>query len=146
MKTALLLLAGCLVSFADGPTGQPDISGTWRPQSPGNESGSTFVIEQRADEVRIREVDTSGKTRTDIQCATLGGDCPIKLDGDAAKASYYFNGRTLVELVWMGTQVTETKRTLSADRTKLMVQVMRMTPPGDPKRLVFVRVTEVAKR
>jgi hypothetical protein len=146
MKVAFLLILGCAAAAAGQPAEKPDISGTWKLGSSASDSAKVIVIQQGVDEINIRQVDSSGKVQTDMKCSTRGVECPVKINGDAAKVTYYFNGPTLVELVWRGKNVTKTRRTLSPDGEKLTVEVTSMNPPGDPEKFEFVKASEVATR
>lgn len=144
-KLSVLVLIGCAGLLAYQPSERPDLSGTWRLESSSGQDES-WKIEQKADEVRILRLNSAGKATTEITCGTKGVECPAKIDGDKAKVSYYFNGAALVELVWKGKDVTKTRRSLSPDGSKLMVEVMPMSPPGSAEKLTFVKVPEVATR
>jgi hypothetical protein len=146
MKIALLLTLACAAAAAGQSAEKLDISGTWRLGSSASDSAKVIVIQQGVDEINIREVDTSGKVQTDVKCSTRGVECPIKINGDAAKVTYYFNGPTLVELVWRGKNVTKTRRSLSPDGEKMIVEVMAMNPPGDPEKFEYIKAPEVATR
>jgi hypothetical protein len=146
MRLAYLLLCVCAAAYAAQAGEKPDFSGTWQIEPAGGEkeTGATWVIEQHDSDIRIREMDKSGKVQRDVKCGTRGVECEFKLNGGDAKASYYFNGSTLVELLWKGKDVIKTQRTLSPDGTKLTVEVMQMTPPGDPEKMIYVKAAPAA--
>ena len=80
-------------AFAQDST-DASYSGTWLLQ---NNSGTKLILEQHEDQIRVREVNSSG-TLVDYTCNTLGKECEIKDDGHKAKVSLWFNGFQCVTL------------------------------------------------
>ena len=149
-RTLLVAALFCTTAYAQESAagGRPDLSGTWKLESRNQQPASELmlVIEQHENDVVLREKTSSGTIQVDVKCATNGVECPAKIDGNKAKVTYYFNGPMLVEHVWRGDEVTKTRRRLSPDGSKLTVEVMPLTRPGEVEKLVFIRNAEAGQQ
>jgi hypothetical protein len=119
---------------------KPDFSGTWRLES-GTPQDETVRIEQKEQEILVK----AEAEQTAIKCNTMGQECDATVAGKAAKVTYYYNGPMLVEMRLEGRdskRVVKIRRKLSDDGRKMTVEVMHISPPGDPEQMVFVKAGE----
>lgn len=131
------------------PNGKPDFSGKWQLETKGEQrpSTSTLIIEQDASEIRIRNTQAAAEAATNVKCGTTGKECAAKVDGHDARVTFWYNGPTLEEMITSGENVTKTRRTISADGKKLVVEVLSIVPSGkDPEKLTFVRSDAAEQR
>lgn len=133
--TLLTLFAVCTVALA---ADKPDLSGKWR--ATGNDDNAGHIsIEQNGRDIQI----VSAADQTEISCNTIGKECEAKLSGEPVKVSYWYNGPTLVQMVFEGKNrdhVTETKRTLAPDGKTMTVEITQLAPSAkSPERVVYIR-------
>jgi hypothetical protein len=125
---------------------KPDLNGSWRLETKTDASAPTSVIQQNADEIRIREPSSSGeKAVTDVKCGVKGKECAARVNGDDAHVTFWYNGQTLVQMTTQGKDVVKTRRTLSADGRKMTVEIIPIAPSGKTETLTFARA-EVAEQ
>jgi len=121
---------------------KPDFSGKWRIETPGSGSAVVLSIDQNDRELRISSAPDQ-KDVTEIVCNTMGKECESLVNGERVRVSYWYNGPMLVEMVFEGKgndPVTETRRTLSEDGQKMLVEIIPIVPSGRSReKLVFVR-------
>jgi hypothetical protein len=141
MKIWTLVVIPALCSIAATASDKPNFSGTWLLKGP--DQGRALKIEQNGDQLRIWNAADGQKSSTEISCNTMGKQCEATVDGEKVKVSFWYNGDTLIELIFRGKdggEVTKNKRTLSEDKNTMLVEVMPMTPPGkSAEHLTFVR-------
>src|SRR5262249_6725551 len=98
--TALLAIPALAVE-------KPNLTRSWRRHPSKRDShaakvaGATWVIDQKESALHVSEISqrADGKeVKTDFDCTTDGKECELKLDGQAAKISFWFNGAVLVEM------------------------------------------------
>jgi hypothetical protein len=120
---------------------RPDFSGKWRMEAH-SESVTVLSIDQKEGELRISS-NLEQKDATDVACNTFGKECEGTLSGQRVRVSYWYNGPTLVEMIFEGKdndRVTKIRRRLSDDGQKMMVEVIPIVPAGRLRqKLVFVR-------
>jgi hypothetical protein len=104
---------------------------------------SAITIVQNESEIRISDAAATTNNRSVITCNTVGKQCDATLGGEPVKVSYWFNGPALVEMLYLGKdndKVVKTKRSLSEDGQKMIVESIQIVPPGkSPAKAVFVR-------
>jgi hypothetical protein len=134
LLTAMMLVPGRAILGAD----RPDLSGTWRMED--RADSPPVTIQQEGSNLNIKSAPGSGDL-TEVNCNTMGKQCEGKLSGDDAKMSYWFNGPELVEMaIESKNRVTETRRRLSEDGNKMIVEVIPIAPGGRSReKFVFVR-------
>ena len=141
---AAVVLVLCVSALA---ADKPDFSGTWRADTAGS-AGEPLIIEQNGDELTIRCGDSGPAGKTDVACNTMGKECKGTLGGDSVSVSYWYNGPALIEMAIEGKnrdRVTETRRRLSEDGQKMLVEVITIVPTGkDIEKLVLSRDRQVA--
>ena len=90
-----------------------------------------MTIEQSGDTLKIRSGAADSEARTEVACNTMGKECNGTVGGDAVTVSYWYNGPALVEMAIEGKnrdRVTETRRRLSDDGQKMIVEIIPMSP------------------
>src|SRR5262249_26030521 len=73
------------------------------------------------------------EVKTDFDCTTDGKECEFKLDGQAAKISFWFNGTVLVEMESRGSNretIVEKKMRLSGDGKSMSVEYVPVAGGG----------------
>jgi hypothetical protein len=133
----VLIACSCSITLA---AEKPDFTGTWRLDGSPDQS-SIVVIEQNDGDIHI--VSKSKEDPTEIKCDTLGKECEGSLSGEPVTVRYWYNGPMLVQMAFEGKNnknVTETRRTLSEDGTRMTVEVVQVVPMGkSPQHFVFVK-------
>jgi hypothetical protein len=137
---SLAFLSGFLLQAAD----KPNFTGTWRLE--GGESQSSLTIKQSEGDIQV-SAGSEADSATQVNCNTMGRECEAQVGGEEVKVTYYYNGPMLVEMVYggkNGDRVTKTRRTLSADGAKMLVEVVPMAPAGKaPTKFVYLRDSAV---
>ena len=123
---------------------KPDFTGSWQLDPAKCElhtmkvSDANWAIEETGNSIHLTE-NEAGKA-IEMKCTTDGKDCNVQ--GDKAKASFWFNGAMLVEMETKGDHVTRYRLTLSQDGKTLKVETTYIVPQGDPGDvLVFTKKT-----
>ncbi|HVT92354.1 MAG TPA: hypothetical protein VHD76_05885 [Bryobacteraceae bacterium] len=124
-------------AFAQDST-DASYSGTWLLQ---NNSGTKLILEQHEDQIRVREVNSSG-TLVDYTCNTLGKECEIKDDGHKAKVSLWFNGNDLIELETRGSVVVKRKFQIRKSGKEMEVETIPIAPAGKSETVAFSLASE----
>jgi hypothetical protein len=145
-RTTLIAAALAIPIYGQNAgNGKPDLNGSWRLETKTDASAATSVIQQDADEIRIREPSSSGQAVTDVKCGVKGKECAARVNGDDAHVTFWYNGQTLVQMTTQGKDVVKTRRTLSPDGRKMTVEIIPIAPSGKTETLTFVRA-EVAEQ
>jgi hypothetical protein len=123
---------------------RPDFTGNWQLDPAKCElhtvkvDNATWAIEESDNSIHLTETE-SGKA-VEMKCSTDGKDCNVQ--GDKAKASFWFNGPMLVEMETKGDHVTRYRLTLSQDGKTLKVETTYIVPKADANDvLVFTKKT-----
>ena len=123
---------------------KPDFTGNWQLDPAKCElhtakvDNATWAIQESDNSIHLTETE-SGKA-VEMKCSTDGKDCNVQ--GDKAKASFWFNGAMLVEMETKGDHVTRYRLTLSQDGKTLKVETTYIVPKGDANDvLVFTKKT-----
>ena len=123
---------------------KPDFTGNWQLDPAKCElhtakvDNATWAIQESDNSIHLTETE-SGKA-VEMKCSTDGKDCNVQ--GDKAKASFWFNGAMLVEMETKGDHVTRYRLTLSQDGKTLKVETTYIVPKGDENDvLVFTKKT-----
>ncbi len=121
---------------------KPDFNGHWQLDPAkcdlhtAKVADATWAIEESDNSIHLTE-NESGRA-VEMKCSTDGKDCEVH--GDKAKASFWFNGPTLVEMETKGDHVTRYRLTLSQDGKTLKVETTYIVPQGDANDvLVFTK-------
>jgi len=140
--TALLAIPALAVE-------KPNLTGSWRLNPSKSDShaakvtGTTWVIDQKESALHVSEISqrADGKeVKTDFDCTTDGKECEFKLDGQAAKISFWFNGTVLVEMESRGSNretIVEKKMRLSGDGKSMSVEYVPVAGGGQAGKMVF---------
>lgn len=150
MRELLLIvsLAGCMAWAQDG---KPNLTGTWQLDTAKSELSSskpsvlTWLIQEKADSIEMKQVekDESGHERqVSFTCGTLGKECAFKEPDGAVKASFWYNGPTLVEMKTLkNDHIGRYRMKLGEDGKTLNVEFMSIAPASDKtERLVFSKL------
>ena len=135
----LMTLSACLALtlFAFSANGQdkPSLTGTWQFDAAKSEqrttkiSSATWVIEEGDNTIHITENEGGKSKKIELQCTTDGKECQVT--GDKAKASFWYNGPTLVEMETRGDRVTRYRIKASDDAKTLTVEMVHIVPQID---------------
>src|SRR5688572_3906997 len=143
-----LLLSACSLLAAD----KPNLSGTWRLEGDSQLVEGVLpaiTIVHKESELHLSDASTKTNNNSVIDCNTVGKQCEATLDGQPVKASYWFNGPVLVEMLQFGKdndRVVKTKRSLSDDGQKMTVDLIQVLPAGkSPVKHVVEREQPVAR-
>ena len=133
MRIRALSLAPVFVLLASPLVAQerPNLTGTWQFDGSKSElhnakpSAVTWVIQEDDTTIDITQSETNAKS-VELKCTTDGKEC--KVSGDKAKASFWYNGPTLVEIETKGDHVTRYRMKLSDDGKTLTVAATAIVP------------------
>ena len=126
-------LAFALFALPGAAQDHPNLSGNWQFDASKSEQHSskiaeaTWVIEESDNSIHITESGTGKKV--ELKCSTDGKDCNIA--GEKAKASFWFNGPTLVEMETRGDHVNRYRMKLSDEGKTLTVELNSIVPRDD---------------
>jgi hypothetical protein len=142
LTTSSAFLALALFAYPVKAQEHPNLAGTWQFDSSKSEqtnskvANATWVIEEGDNSIHITETETGNNKKVELKCSTDGKDCNIA--GAKAKASFWYNGLTLVEVETRGDHVNRYRMKLSDDAKALTVEVSSIVPRIDkPDVLVF---------
>jgi hypothetical protein len=140
--TLAACLALALLAYPGRAQEHPNLAGTWQFDASKSEqhntrvAGATWVIEEGDNTIHITESEGGNAKKIEVKCSTDGKDCNIA--GEKAKASFWYNGPTLVEMETRGDRVNRFKMKLSDDAKTLTVELNSIVPRDDkPDVLVF---------
>ena len=152
----LLLLASLVLSGAWAQD-RPELNGVWR-LDPSHSTFSeirlkaqTLSIRQEDESIKFEESTTeeSGKEKKlEYECNTNGRECTLKLNGQAAKLSAYYNGAVLVLMEQRRGNDSTTRKRLktSEDGNTLTIEIANLGRPGQkPDSLVYAKQVSAAK-
>lgn len=134
LTTAAAFLALAIFAYPGAAQDHPNLAGTWQLDSAKSEqnnskvAGATWVIEEGDNTIHIVETESGNSRKTELKCSTDGKDCNIA--GEKAKASFWYNGATLVEMETRGDHVNRYRMKLSDDAKALTVEVSSIVPQG----------------
>ena len=130
---------------------RPSLSGAWQFDASKSDlksakiSSATWVIEESDNSIHITESEGGKAKKIELQCTTDGKECQV--NGDKAKASFWYNGPMLVEMETKGERVTRYRMKISDDSTTLTVEVNHLVPQNDKNDiLVFTRQPSASTR
>jgi hypothetical protein len=112
---------------------RPDFSGTWQLDPAKCElhnmkvSDASWSIQESADTIDLTEKE--GGKAIEVKCSTEGKECSV--NGEKAKASFWYNGTMLVEMETKGDHVTRYRLKLSPDGKTLRVETNFLVPQTD---------------
>jgi hypothetical protein len=142
LATSSAFLALVLFAYPGGAQDHPNLAGTWQFDSAKSDQANnkvvnaTWVIEEGNNSIHITETEGDNTKKVELKCSTDGKDCNIA--GQKAKASFWYNGLTLVELETRGEHVNRYRMKLSNDAKALTVEVSSIVPSIEkPDVLVF---------
>jgi len=142
LTTSSAFLALALFAYPGGAQDHPNLAGTWQFDSAKSDQTNnklvtaTWVIEEGDNSIHIIETESGNAKKVELKCSTDGKDCNIA--GQKAKASFWYNGLTLVEMETRGEHVNRYRMKLSDDAKALTVEVSSIVPRIDkPDVLVF---------
>jgi hypothetical protein len=146
MRTVVFLSASIFLGLASAPApaqdDRPNLSGTWQLDPAkcdlhsGKAGSATWVIDEKDNSIHI--VENDGSKDRNVECSTDGKECSVT--PDKAKASFWYNGPTLVEMETKGSNATRYRMKLSADGSVLNVEVTHIVPQSDKSdTLAFVK-------
>jgi hypothetical protein len=142
LATSSAFLALVLFAYPGGAQDHPNLAGTWQFDSAKSDQANnkvvnaTWVIEEGNNSIHITETEGDNTKKVELKCSTDGKDCNIT--GQKAKASFWYNGLTLVELETRGEHVNRYRMKLSNDAKALTVEVSSIVPSIEkPDVLVF---------
>jgi hypothetical protein len=150
----LAFAAFCVAGWAQNE--RPNLSGTWQLDSSksqftsGKPGGMTWVIDEKDDAIRMKvtEKDEVGREHDfDINCGLGGKECSFKDVGGESKATFWYNGPVLVEMITRGKndRVSKTRMKLADDGKSMNVEVKSIVPPSDKaETLVFTKQVQPA--
>jgi hypothetical protein len=143
LTTSSAFLALVLFAYTGKAQDHPNLAGTWQFDSSKSEQtntrvvNATWVIEESDNSIHIIETESGNAKKVELKCSTDGKDCNIA-GGGKAKASFWYNGLTLVEMETRGDHVNRYMMKLSDDAKALTVEVSSIVPRVDkPDVLVF---------
>jgi hypothetical protein len=145
----LIACGAALLPFAALAVERPNLSGSWqwnpsRSDLPAAKiAGLTWVIDQNEDALHVSEIakQPDGKeVKSDFHCTTDGKECSVKVDGQSAKVSFWYNGATLVELESKGSSrqmIVKRRLQLSADGKSMNVELIPVVGASQAGKMVF---------
>jgi hypothetical protein len=145
-NVAILSVWLAVALFAVSASGQdkPSLSGTWQLDASKSEmhsskmSSATWIIEETDNSIHLTETEGGKGKKVEMQCSTDGKECQV--NGDKAKASFWYNGVVLVEMETKGDRVTRYRMKISDDAKTLTVDVTHIVPQIDKMdTLVFTK-------
>ena len=119
---------------------KPNLTGSWRLNTARSQINATHVpgswtIEESDGTIHITE--SEGGKKIELNCSTNGKECDVT-GGEKARASFWYNGPTLVEMETKGPNATRYRMKLSPDGNALSVEVTYIVPQeGKSDTLVF---------
>ena len=131
--TACLALA--LFALPGAAQDHPNLAGTWQFDASKSEqhttkfANATWVIEEGDNTIHITETEGGNTKKLELKCSTDGKDCDVA--GEKAKASFWYNGPTLVEMETRGDHVNRYRMKLSDDAKTLTVDIDSIVPRID---------------
>ena len=138
MRT-LVVIGMALVSAAAGSAQGTDdrsrLSGTWESK----DSHEKWVIDEKPDAVRLVRSESDQK-KLEIQCNTMGRECPLKDEGKKAAVSIWYSGPKLVELETRGSDVVKRRFKISEDGHSLEMEIIPVLPAGKTETVRLERV------
>ena len=135
LTTSAAFLAISFVAFPGTAQDHPNLAGTWQFDSSKSEqyntkvANATWVIEEGDNSIHITETESGNTKKVELKCSTDGKDCNIA--GGKAKASFWYQGLTLVEMETRGERVNRYRMKLSDDAKALTVEVNSIVPRVD---------------
>jgi hypothetical protein len=152
-----LLLLSTLLMTGAWAQDRPELNGVWQLDpahcafSEIRLKSQTLSFKQEDESIKVEDTATeeSGKERkAEFECNTNGRECNVKLNGQAAKLSAYYNGAVLVVIEQRrGNDTTIRKRLkTSEDGKTLTIEVANLGRPGlKPDSLVYTKQASAAK-
>lgn len=146
LSVGLLSMFGYTIMAAQD---RPDLSGTWQLDPAKSEmqlnkvSAMTMVISEQDGKIKINQNEklADGKERKiAYNCTTDGKECNV--EGEPAKASFWYNGAMLVSMETKrnGSNVTRYRMKLSPDSKSLNVEISSLVPQSEKvDKLVFAK-------
>lgn len=139
MHTVTSLFACLAIALAAVPAqaqdeDRPSLKGTWQLDTSKSDvhlnkvSSATWVIDESDNSIHITETENGKSKKTEMQCTTDGKEC--KFPGDR-RASFWYNGSTLVEMETKNEHVTRFRMKVSNDGKTLTVEIMQIVPQND---------------
>src|SRR3954451_13784688 len=150
----LLLSWFAIVALAQD---RPALNGVWRLDAARSAISETRLKSQslaiRQDDESIKVEDTAteenGKDRKiEFECNTNGKECAVKLNGQAAKISAYYNADVLVVIEQRKSNDATTRKRMktSEDGNTLTIEIANLGKPGQkPDSLVYAKQATAAK-
>jgi len=126
----LIILAAPVAAQDDHPA----FSGTWQLDTAKSDikltktPAGTWVIQEGDNSIRITETETGKNKKIELQCTTDGKEC--KAGGDR-RASFWYNGATLVEMETKSDHVVRYRLKMSDDGKTLTVEITQLVPQND---------------
>jgi hypothetical protein len=135
---------------------RPALTGVWRLDPARTTSqialkSQTLTIRQEDESIKIEETATeeNGKERkVEFECNTNGKDCAVKLNGQAAKVSAYYNGDVLMVIEQRKSNDSTIRKRMktSEDGNTLTIEIANLAKPGQkPESLVYAKQGSAAK-
>lgn len=130
---ALILWASLL--GAQTPAQQPTYNGTWVSQK---DKDVKLTMQTSGDKIHVQEF-KGNDLKWEYTCGLSGKACKFKEGMREATVSIWQNGPKLVELCTRGDSVTKRRFTLADQGSKLDVEVLPISPPGETQTLAYSR-------
>jgi hypothetical protein len=145
---AIVGLMGCALWAQDA---KPDLTGTWQLDLAKSEIFSskpsvlTWLIQEKAGSIEMKQVEKDGsghERQFAFTCGIGGKECAFKEPDGRVKASFWYNGPTLVEMKTFegNDHVAKYRMKLDDGGKTLNVELMSIAPASaKPEHLVFSR-------
>jgi hypothetical protein len=139
--TCLILALPALPMFGQEEAKQ-SLTGTWQFDAAKSDVKSkvaaTWVIEETDNSIHITQPENGKSKKVEVQCTTDGKECSV--NGDKARASFWYSGAVLIEMETKGDRVTRYRMTVSPDGKTLTVQLTHIVPQDNKiESLVFTK-------
>ncbi|HZU26387.1 MAG TPA: hypothetical protein VFA04_12750 [Bryobacteraceae bacterium] len=128
-RIAIIAAAAFLLNAQD--TSKPDLNGTWR-----SDNGVTLSIAGSPDSLHVTE--TRGGETTDWTCGTEGKNCDLP-GAHKGTVSAWYNGPALVIMETRGSDVVKKRIELSADKSKLEMEIFPIVPEGKTEKIELTK-------
>ena len=157
MRKLFLLLLSSLAATGALAQDRPELNGVWQ-LDPAHCAftevrlkAQTLSIKQEDESIKVEETATeeNGKERKlEFECNTNGRECSVKLNGQAAKVSAYYNGAVLVVIEQRRSNESTIRKRFktSEDGKTLTIEAANLGKPGlKPDSLVYTKQGTAAK-
>jgi hypothetical protein len=133
-KLSMIAAAAVLMSAQD----RPNLVGSWQSQAGGNVS-----ITIRGTQDTLHVLETDGNDSREWTCASDGKNCVMPGQPKDTVSAWY-NGPALIVMETRGNDVVKKRLQLSADKSKLEMEVIPIVPPGKTEKIELSKKSQAS--